>query len=532
MTVIHRVSRLTVGVGALSLMAAGAQGQLYTNSNLAASDFTFSTFSDTSGTFDTDVRGAVDYSNIDIFGDGFIVASLPEAPNSGGGDTATTGLFLSANNTGANPNTAGVAAFINGLSVGNGTANEDYVLRFDVFHSTGTGLVDTNDTPETTDDTFFSLGGTTNYQFAGLNYSAPVIQIGASTDGGATGGNGIGLLVTADSGAAEDFATVYNNIGHGSRIRSDQFDFVFSKEDLPGPPVVEGADVRTFLAQEAIALANGEPIFDDPTNGARFTGDNGAAYWQANFPRISGDPAYTVNPAFLIDDADGSVLRVAPNDGTALFDDGEGGLVEEFILTNQPEQGVPYNRWATHEIYWVDDVWTYAIDGVPIAQIDTIAEAAEFDALSTAGEAFIGFYDRFSSVAGSPDGANFVVYDNIVVDSAIAGDVPDFAAAIAPFIDTGVIVGDYNSDGFVSQPDLDLVLLNWGDGTLPAGFDEAALDGGGPFDSLISQNELDGVLLNWGQGTPPAPVNAIPEPASLALLGLGGLALTSRRRRA
>ena len=96
-----------------------------------------------------------------------------------------------------------------------------------------------------------------------------------------------------------------------------------------------------------------------------------------------------------------------------------------------------------------------------------------------------------------------------------------------------VVAGDYNGDGFVSQADLDLVLLNWGDAVAPAGFVEAALVGGGPFDGLISQNELDGVLLNWGNGTPPAPgsVNAIPEPASA--LGLGGLLwLTTRTRRA
>jgi len=90
------------------------------------------------------------------------------------------------------------------------------------------------------------------------------------------------------------------------------------------------------------------------------------------------------------------------------------------------------------------------------------------------------------------------------------------------------LTGDYNADGFVSQGDLDLVLLNWGDTTAPAGFDENALAGGGPFDNLISQNELDGVLLNWGNGTPP--VAAIPEPTS-ALLILTPLLAASRRRK-
>ena len=101
--------------------------------------------------------------------------------------------------------------------------------------------------------------------------------------------------------------------------------------------------------------------------------------------------------------------------------------------------------------------------------------------------------------------------------------------SLAEVVDS-IITGDYNGDGFVSQPDLDLVLLNWGDASLPAGFDEDALDGGGPFDSLISQNELDGVLLNWGDGTPPAPaVTAVPEPTTAALMGLAGFAMLRRR---
>lgn len=97
------------------------------------------------------------------------------------------------------------------------------------------------------------------------------------------------------------------------------------------------------------------------------------------------------------------------------------------------------------------------------------------------------------------------------------------------FTPLGSLVGDYNGDGFVSQGDLDLILLNWGDTTLPTGFDTDALDGGGPFDGLMGQNELDGVLLNWGDGTPLG-ASAIPEPSAAVLLGSLVIIGSLRRR--
>ena len=93
------------------------------------------------------------------------------------------------------------------------------------------------------------------------------------------------------------------------------------------------------------------------------------------------------------------------------------------------------------------------------------------------------------------------------------------------------VIGDFNGDEFVGQADLDLVLLNFGDGVLPAGFDPNAVPGGGGFDGQISQNELDSVLLNFGGGQQ-AGVTAVPEPSTLLLLGFsGGLALGRRRWR-
>lgn len=92
---------------------------------------------------------------------------------------------------------------------------------------------------------------------------------------------------------------------------------------------------------------------------------------------------------------------------------------------------------------------------------------------------------------------------------------------------TSQLFGDYNADGFVSQADLDLVLLNWGESSIPNEW--VATD---QFDGFfVSQNELDQVLLNWGNGAPPSLANAgaVPEPRAFALLGLMLLGVKRRR---
>lgn len=88
------------------------------------------------------------------------------------------------------------------------------------------------------------------------------------------------------------------------------------------------------------------------------------------------------------------------------------------------------------------------------------------------------------------------------------------------------LAGDLDGDCFVGILDLNIVLANWND-TVTAG-DLALGDPNG--DAFVGIEDLNIVLGNWNAGDPPSHNAIIPEPTTLALLGLGGAAITRRRR--
>jgi len=88
-----------------------------------------------------------------------------------------------------------------------------------------------------------------------------------------------------------------------------------------------------------------------------------------------------------------------------------------------------------------------------------------------------------------------------------------------PIGQQGCDPGDADGDGDVDDDDLSLLLANWGS--------QSAGCGQGEFNDTppVDDDDLSLLLANW-TGTP----GAVPEPATMALVALGGLALIRRKR--
>ena len=232
-------------------------------------------------------------------------------------------------------------------------------------------------------------------------------------------------------------------------------------------------------------------------------------------------------------------LRVINNVVTLNLEEGE------FVtITNGTDGTIDYSDGQWHHVTatWEYDINTDAgmlnlyVDGGTLAggeQVSTPFAKADYDPITfepdpenNPGVFEVMDFDfrnrigkgRINSHRFNGDIDEFASWNRVLSAQEIADQYN------AAFEEGSALVGDLDGDGFVGIADLNIVLGNWNQ-NVTAG---DPLQGDPSGDGFVGIEDLNEVLGNWNAGTPPA--NAVPEPATLALLSMGGLAMMRRRR--
>ncbi len=325
-----------------------------------------------------------------------------------------------------------------------------------------------------------------------------------------------------------------------------------------------GVDVRfapdtEFKVKFGKVVARGSPAFP-----IRFTidSDEPATYWRGIvFERDTVDASFDTEGNYI----DGSILEHVIVEYTSRSSWSSGAISinfsAPFIAESLVQQSTVYGLFANaaHNLRLLNNTFTQNANGVLLAPdsdnvIMTGNHIIQNDGygLHVASQGVVvsedpdnptsvfgnGDYDLYNDLSfrndytlggpGNVDARNawWGTTDPAAISLNIYDYMDDSSRGLVfyePFvtIDPGRIVGDCDLSGCVDDDDLSLLLANWGVGTT---WGTGDLDESG----TVDDDDLSLLLANWGTGCSPAG-EAVPEPATLSLLVLGGLALIRRR---
>ncbi|MEM7682333.1 MAG: PEP-CTERM sorting domain-containing protein [Planctomycetota bacterium] len=427
----------------------------------------------------------------------------------------------------------------------------------------------------TVDDVFLQAQGSPAYivafQAAGGLNNTPINSNDTSSDTNQEARASLGGPFVILPGQSQEFTIAWNSGGFNQRVLLNQIDlngtvtsaagatsFTLIDDDFSSGAqgawherAVGGAST-SFVddAELTPAIANPQPVsiyqnFNDVTLGdgesLRLTVDAsvtaGALDANSNIQLGLGfaDPRIGGETGTLLEPISGYVTSIGSNGGRVTDNPGTPEFDPDFIFPNldyveptpaNPEVNFfntnPANAEATDLGFFDDNISNgqVTLDGTPTTLVYEImrsgadllvsltADGLLIDTLTVSGASVIDNY-AFNTIGLSHafTGGETATFDNVLVEYVLA--VSGFAS-------------DFNGDGNVDLLDFDILAGNFGQvgGATMA-------DGDANGDGNVDLLDFDVLAGEFGSTSP----GAVPEPASLALVGLGGAALLRRRRR-